>query len=188
MDEFVCTMLERWAGVTQLFTSLSLWLFCSVTPVCCYRRDSASYLILCHHRIHYSKFESCLSCAPPPQQTAVPRNDEWTRFVRTLAEINENRDDAEELAAQRLAAWSPVAVDAAFKGPVVKLWSWTSFDILYFLSWENSAFSVSWTVTSLPWNNTKRQGYQPQTLTWSHVHKHTKKVVLSSTRCLNVSF
>lgn len=39
-----------------------------------------------------------------PQQIAVPRNDEWSRFVRTLAEINENRDDAEELAAQRLAA------------------------------------------------------------------------------------
>ncbi|XP_013856720.1 cytoplasmic dynein 1 intermediate chain 2 isoform X1 [Austrofundulus limnaeus] len=38
------------------------------------------------------------------EQTAVPRNDEWTRFVRTLTEINENRDDAEELAAQRLAA------------------------------------------------------------------------------------
>ncbi|XP_034042864.1 cytoplasmic dynein 1 intermediate chain 2-like isoform X2 [Thalassophryne amazonica] len=38
------------------------------------------------------------------EQIAVPRNDEWTRFVRTLAEINENRDDAEELAAQRLAA------------------------------------------------------------------------------------
>uniref|UniRef100_A0A8C9WYJ9 Dynein cytoplasmic 1 intermediate chain 2 n=1 Tax=Sander lucioperca TaxID=283035 RepID=A0A8C9WYJ9_SANLU len=38
------------------------------------------------------------------EQTAVPRNDEWTRFVRTLAEINDNRDDAEELAAQRLAA------------------------------------------------------------------------------------
>uniref|UniRef100_A0A8C7ZUY1 Dynein cytoplasmic 1 intermediate chain 2 n=1 Tax=Oryzias sinensis TaxID=183150 RepID=A0A8C7ZUY1_9TELE len=38
------------------------------------------------------------------EQVAVPRNDEWTRFVRTLAEINENRDDAEELAAQRLAA------------------------------------------------------------------------------------
>uniref|UniRef100_A0A671QDF3 Uncharacterized protein n=1 Tax=Sinocyclocheilus anshuiensis TaxID=1608454 RepID=A0A671QDF3_9TELE len=32
------------------------------------------------------------------------RHDEWTRFVRTLAEIHENRDDAEELAAQRLAA------------------------------------------------------------------------------------
>ncbi|XP_043988539.1 dynein, cytoplasmic 1, intermediate chain 2a [Gambusia affinis] len=38
------------------------------------------------------------------EQIAVPRNDEWTRFVCTLAEINENRDDAEELAAQRLAA------------------------------------------------------------------------------------
>uniref|UniRef100_A0AAY4ERX8 Cytoplasmic dynein 1 intermediate chain 2 n=1 Tax=Denticeps clupeoides TaxID=299321 RepID=A0AAY4ERX8_9TELE len=37
-------------------------------------------------------------------EIAVPRNDEWTRFIRTLAEINENRDDAEELAAQRLAA------------------------------------------------------------------------------------
>uniref|UniRef100_A0A6D2WTH2 Dynein cytoplasmic 1 intermediate chain 2 n=1 Tax=Takifugu rubripes TaxID=31033 RepID=A0A6D2WTH2_TAKRU len=32
------------------------------------------------------------------EQIAIPRNDEWTRFVRTLAEINENRDDAEELA------------------------------------------------------------------------------------------
>ncbi|XP_051564078.1 dynein, cytoplasmic 1, intermediate chain 2a isoform X2 [Myxocyprinus asiaticus] len=38
------------------------------------------------------------------EQIAVPRSDEWTRFVRTLAEINENRDDAEELAAQRLTA------------------------------------------------------------------------------------
>uniref|UniRef100_A0A8C6VZJ6 Dynein cytoplasmic 1 intermediate chain 2 n=1 Tax=Nothobranchius furzeri TaxID=105023 RepID=A0A8C6VZJ6_NOTFU len=38
------------------------------------------------------------------EQTAVPRNDEWTRFVHTLTEINENRDDAEELAAQRLTA------------------------------------------------------------------------------------
>uniref|UniRef100_A0A665WCP6 Dynein, cytoplasmic 1, intermediate chain 2a n=1 Tax=Echeneis naucrates TaxID=173247 RepID=A0A665WCP6_ECHNA len=36
------------------------------------------------------------------EQIAVPRNEEWTRFVRTLTEINENRDDAEELAAQRL--------------------------------------------------------------------------------------
>ena len=52
------------------------------------------------------KFKSCFYFAPHPhpQQIAVPRNDEWTRFVRTLAEINENRDDAEELAAQRLAA------------------------------------------------------------------------------------
>ncbi|XP_063069485.1 dynein, cytoplasmic 1, intermediate chain 2a-like isoform X1 [Engraulis encrasicolus] len=38
------------------------------------------------------------------EQIAVPRNDEWSRFVRTLAEINEEREDAEELAAQRLAA------------------------------------------------------------------------------------
>ncbi|KAG7258300.1 hypothetical protein CRUP_009603 [Coryphaenoides rupestris] len=38
------------------------------------------------------------------EQIAVPRSDEWTRFVHTLAEINENRDDAEELAAQRLSA------------------------------------------------------------------------------------
>uniref|UniRef100_I3JQ44 Dynein cytoplasmic 1 intermediate chain 2 n=1 Tax=Oreochromis niloticus TaxID=8128 RepID=I3JQ44_ORENI len=36
------------------------------------------------------------------EQIAVPRNDEWTRFVRTLAEINENRDESEELAAQQL--------------------------------------------------------------------------------------
>ncbi|KAM8858225.1 dynein, cytoplasmic 1, intermediate chain 2a isoform 2-T2 [Synchiropus picturatus] len=38
------------------------------------------------------------------EQFAVPKADEWSRFVRTLAEINENRDDAEELAAQRLVA------------------------------------------------------------------------------------
>ncbi|KAG5852639.1 hypothetical protein ANANG_G00064660 [Anguilla anguilla] len=38
------------------------------------------------------------------EQIAVPRSDEWTRFGRTLAEINENRDDAEELAAQHLSA------------------------------------------------------------------------------------
>ncbi|XP_061548998.1 dynein, cytoplasmic 1, intermediate chain 2a isoform X2 [Phycodurus eques] len=38
------------------------------------------------------------------EQIGAPRNDEWSRFVRTLAEINENRDDAEELAAQRLTA------------------------------------------------------------------------------------
>ncbi|XP_061827610.2 dynein, cytoplasmic 1, intermediate chain 2a isoform X3 [Nerophis lumbriciformis] len=37
------------------------------------------------------------------EQIAAPRNDEWSRFVRTLAEINENQDDAEELATQRLA-------------------------------------------------------------------------------------
>uniref|UniRef100_A0A673LTS4 Cytoplasmic dynein 1 intermediate chain 2-like n=1 Tax=Sinocyclocheilus rhinocerous TaxID=307959 RepID=A0A673LTS4_9TELE len=43
-------------------------------------------------------------CHSADRQIAVPRNDEWTRFVRTLAEINENRDDAEELATQRLAA------------------------------------------------------------------------------------
>lgn len=38
------------------------------------------------------------------EQISVPRQDEWTRFVRTLAELNENREDVEELAAQRLAA------------------------------------------------------------------------------------
>ncbi|XP_028834787.1 cytoplasmic dynein 1 intermediate chain 2 isoform X2 [Denticeps clupeoides] len=38
------------------------------------------------------------------EQISVPKPDEWTRFVRTLAEINENRDESEELAAQRLAA------------------------------------------------------------------------------------
>lgn len=36
------------------------------------------------------------------QQIAVPRNDEWTRFGRTLAEINANRADAEEEAATRI--------------------------------------------------------------------------------------
>lgn len=34
----------------------------------------------------------------PLQQICVPKADEWTRFVRTLTEINENRDEAEELA------------------------------------------------------------------------------------------
>ncbi|XP_073708372.1 dynein, cytoplasmic 1, intermediate chain 2a isoform X1 [Garra rufa] len=38
------------------------------------------------------------------EQISVPRQDEWTRFVLTLTEINENREDVEELAAQRLAA------------------------------------------------------------------------------------
>ncbi|KAI4886656.1 hypothetical protein NFI96_012779 [Prochilodus magdalenae] len=37
------------------------------------------------------------------EQIAVPRQDEWTRFVRTLTELNENQEDAEELATQRLA-------------------------------------------------------------------------------------
>ncbi|XP_077374394.1 dynein, cytoplasmic 1, intermediate chain 2a-like isoform X4 [Festucalex cinctus] len=32
------------------------------------------------------------------EQICVPKADEWTRFVRTLADINENRDEAEELA------------------------------------------------------------------------------------------
>ncbi|XP_037705117.1 cytoplasmic dynein 1 intermediate chain 2 isoform X3 [Choloepus didactylus] len=33
------------------------------------------------------------------EQISVPRNDEWARFARTLAEINANRADAEEEAA-----------------------------------------------------------------------------------------
>uniref|UniRef100_A0A668A0H5 Dynein cytoplasmic 1 intermediate chain 2 n=1 Tax=Myripristis murdjan TaxID=586833 RepID=A0A668A0H5_9TELE len=33
------------------------------------------------------------------EHICVPKPDEWTRFVRTLAEINENREEAEELAA-----------------------------------------------------------------------------------------
>uniref|UniRef100_A0A8B9LBH5 Dynein, cytoplasmic 1, intermediate chain 2b n=1 Tax=Astyanax mexicanus TaxID=7994 RepID=A0A8B9LBH5_ASTMX len=37
-------------------------------------------------------------------EIAVPRQDEWTRFVRTLTELNENQEDAEELATQRLVA------------------------------------------------------------------------------------
>ncbi|CAM9136091.1 unnamed protein product [Lampetra planeri] len=32
------------------------------------------------------------------EQICVPKADEWTRFARTLAEINESRDEAEELA------------------------------------------------------------------------------------------
>ncbi|XP_039613555.1 cytoplasmic dynein 1 intermediate chain 2 isoform X4 [Polypterus senegalus] len=38
------------------------------------------------------------------EQIAVPRSDEWSRFARTLAEINANRADAEEEAAARLSA------------------------------------------------------------------------------------
>ncbi|XP_032845660.2 cytoplasmic dynein 1 intermediate chain 2 isoform X4 [Tyto alba] len=38
------------------------------------------------------------------EQIAVPRSDEWTRFGRTLAEINANRADAEEEAATRIPA------------------------------------------------------------------------------------
>ncbi|XP_051567344.1 cytoplasmic dynein 1 intermediate chain 2-like isoform X2 [Myxocyprinus asiaticus] len=34
------------------------------------------------------------------EQISVPRQDEWTSFVRTLTEINENREEVEELAAQ----------------------------------------------------------------------------------------
>ncbi|KAB0351984.1 hypothetical protein FD754_016841 [Muntiacus muntjak] len=37
-------------------------------------------------------------------QIAVPQNDEWARFGRTLAEINANRADAEEEAATRIPA------------------------------------------------------------------------------------
>ncbi|XP_026070252.1 cytoplasmic dynein 1 intermediate chain 2 isoform X2 [Carassius auratus] len=37
-------------------------------------------------------------------EISLARQDEWTRFVLTLTEINENREDVEELAAQRLAA------------------------------------------------------------------------------------
>lgn len=44
----------------------------------------------------------CFTVSFPLQQIAVPRPDEWTRFVRTLTEINENREDAEELVAQRI--------------------------------------------------------------------------------------
>ncbi|XP_043332935.1 cytoplasmic dynein 1 intermediate chain 2-like [Cervus canadensis] len=38
------------------------------------------------------------------EQTAVPRNDEWARYGRTLAEINANRAGAEEEAATRIPA------------------------------------------------------------------------------------
>ncbi|XP_070988932.1 cytoplasmic dynein 1 intermediate chain 2-like isoform X3 [Oncorhynchus clarkii lewisi] len=38
------------------------------------------------------------------EQICVPKADEWTRLVHTLVEINENRDEGEELAAQRLVA------------------------------------------------------------------------------------
>ncbi|XP_059416946.1 cytoplasmic dynein 1 intermediate chain 2-like isoform X7 [Carassius carassius] len=37
-------------------------------------------------------------------EISVAQQDEWTRFLLTLTEINENREDVEELAAQRLAA------------------------------------------------------------------------------------
>uniref|UniRef100_A0A4W5Q083 Dynein cytoplasmic 1 intermediate chain 2 n=1 Tax=Hucho hucho TaxID=62062 RepID=A0A4W5Q083_9TELE len=38
------------------------------------------------------------------EKICVPKADEWTRFVHTLVEINENRDEGDELAAQRLLA------------------------------------------------------------------------------------
>ncbi|KAM9458878.1 cytoplasmic dynein 1 intermediate chain 2-like isoform 5-T7 [Salvelinus alpinus] len=38
------------------------------------------------------------------EQICVPKADDWTRLVHTLVEINENRDEGEELAAQRLVA------------------------------------------------------------------------------------
>lgn len=38
------------------------------------------------------------------QQIAVPRPDEWTRFLKTLSELGENQEEAEDLATQRLAA------------------------------------------------------------------------------------
>ncbi|KAH0508841.1 Cytoplasmic dynein 1 intermediate chain 1 [Microtus ochrogaster] len=37
-------------------------------------------------------------------QLAVPHNDEWTRFARTLVEIRANRADSEEEGAVELAA------------------------------------------------------------------------------------
>ncbi|MCJ8729217.1 hypothetical protein PDJAM_G00103550 [Pangasius djambal] len=38
------------------------------------------------------------------EQIAVPRQDEWTRFLKTLSELGENQEEAEDLATQRLAA------------------------------------------------------------------------------------
>ncbi|RMC05019.1 hypothetical protein DUI87_18200 [Hirundo rustica rustica] len=37
-------------------------------------------------------------------QLAVPHNDEWTRFARTLVEIRANRADSEEEGAVELSA------------------------------------------------------------------------------------
>lgn len=108
----------------------------------------------------------------------------------------------------RLSAWPPdvLAEDEMLKGPAMRLLLpalilmegkrcslvlkeliWTSLVFLYLYS-DFSAFSVSWIVTSLPWNNnTSDRAIKPQTLTWSHGHKHNP-VVLSSTRCLKLSF
>ncbi|KAK3556529.1 hypothetical protein QTP70_009071 [Hemibagrus guttatus] len=38
------------------------------------------------------------------EQIAVPRQDEWTRFLKTLSELGENQEEAEDLATQRLSA------------------------------------------------------------------------------------
>ncbi|XP_062853349.1 cytoplasmic dynein 1 intermediate chain 2 isoform X2 [Trichomycterus rosablanca] len=38
------------------------------------------------------------------EQIAVPRQDEWTRFLKTLSELNENQEEEEDLATQRLTA------------------------------------------------------------------------------------
>ncbi|CDQ90894.1 unnamed protein product [Oncorhynchus mykiss] len=55
-------------------------------------RDSS---LILHLNILYMSYQYVT------HQICVPKADEWTRFVRTLVEINENRD---ELAAQRLLA------------------------------------------------------------------------------------
>uniref|UniRef100_A0A8C9F6K3 Uncharacterized protein n=1 Tax=Pavo cristatus TaxID=9049 RepID=A0A8C9F6K3_PAVCR len=49
---------------------------------------------------------SARGCHPCPvsPQLAVPHNDEWTRFARTLVEIRANRADSEEEGAVELAA------------------------------------------------------------------------------------
>ncbi|GAA6084842.1 dynein, cytoplasmic 1, intermediate chain 2a isoform X1 [Tachysurus ichikawai] len=38
------------------------------------------------------------------EQIAVPRQDEWTSFLKTLSELGENQEEEEDLATQRLAA------------------------------------------------------------------------------------
>jgi len=147
-------------------------------------------------------------CAPPPQQTAVPRNDEWTRFVRTLADINENRDDAEELAAQRLAAWSTrhrgdiygtsgLLTSALFLMEGKDVTTWPGGEQMMFLIMKKYGRLL---ISNLPsqlagpspvfLGFTKRQDYRPQTLTWCHIHKTQISCpsFFFQTRCLKLTF
>lgn len=87
--------LGRWAVVSNalaIFVWDQLSLSC-MTEIKCLRPTYWSVDPLCSCLL-----VSTLNPSSFLQQICVPKADEWTRFVRTLTEINENRDEAEELA------------------------------------------------------------------------------------------